>query len=84
MEIILTASQYQNPIFPDLRPKKIYMNGPSWWSVCVCLVTQSCPTLCNSMYYSVPGFSVHWIFQARILEWDRTQVSCIAGGFFTV
>ena len=54
-------------------------------------VAQSCPTLCDPMDYTV-----HGILQARILEWvafpfsrgssqprDRTQVSCIAGGFFT-
>ena len=54
-------------------------------------VTQSCPTLCDLMDYTA-----HGILQARILEWvafpfsrgssqprDRTQVSCIAGGFFT-
>ena len=52
---------------------------------------QSCLTLCNPMDYTVYG-----ILQARILEWvaipfsrgsskprDRTQVSCIAGRFFT-
>ena len=33
------------------------------------LVTQSCPTLCNPMDCSLPGSSVHGIFQARILEW---------------
>ena len=32
-------------------------------------VAQSCPTLCDSMYSSLPGSSVHEIFQARILEW---------------
>ena len=32
------------------------------------LVTQSCPTLCNPMDCRPPGFSVHGIFQARILE----------------
>ena len=37
--------------------------------VVVVLVTQSCPTLCNTMDYSAPGSSVHGIFQARILEW---------------
>ena len=60
-------------------------------------VAQSCPTFCDPMDYSPPGFSVHGILQARILEWvampfsrgssqpkDRTQVSCIAGGIFTV
>ena len=35
----------------------------------LCLVTQSCPTLCNSLDYSPPGSSVHGILQARILEW---------------
>ena len=29
-------------------------------------VAQSCPTLCNPMDYSLPGFSVHGIFQARV------------------
>ena len=32
-------------------------------------VTQSCPTLCDPMDWSLPGFSVHGIFQARVLEW---------------
>ena len=30
---------------------------------------QSCPTLCYPMDCSFPGFSVHEILQARILEW---------------
>ena len=29
---------------------------------------QSCQTLCGPMDCSLPGFSVHWILQARILE----------------
>ena len=33
------------------------------------LVTQSCLTLCDPMDYSLPGFSVNRILQARILEW---------------
>ena len=54
-------------------------------------VFQLCPTFCDLMDYTV-----HGILSARILEWvvipfsrgssqprDRTQVSCIAGGFFT-
>ena len=32
-------------------------------------IVQLCPTLCNSMYYSLPGSSVHGILQARVLEW---------------
>ena len=32
-------------------------------------VAQSCLTPCDPMDYSLPGSSVHGIFQARILEW---------------
>ena len=37
--------------------------------VCVCVHAQSCSTLCDLIDCSPPGSSVHWIFQARILEW---------------
>ena len=30
---------------------------------------QSSLTLCDPMNYSLPGSSVHWILQARVLEW---------------
>ena len=62
--------------------------------MCVCvgvLVVQSCLTLCNLMYCGLPGSLDHGILQARILAWvaisfsrDWTQVSCIAGWFFTI
>ena len=32
-------------------------------------VAQSCPTLSDPMNCSLPGSSVHGIFQARVLEW---------------
>ena len=32
-------------------------------------VAQSCPTLCDPMDCSPPGFFVHGIFQAGVLEW---------------
>ena len=38
-------------------------------------VAQSCPTLCNPMDYSLPGSSVHGIFQARVLEWGAIAFS---------
>ena len=38
-------------------------------------VTQSCPTLCDSMDCSLPGSSVHGIFQARVLEWGAIAFS---------
>ena len=34
-----------------------------------CIGAQSCPALCDPMNCSLPGSSVHVIFQARILEW---------------
>ena len=39
------------------------------WYKEMCLVTQSCPTVCDPMDCSPPGSSVHGILQARILEW---------------
>ena len=36
---------------------------------------QSCPTLSDPMDCSLPGSSVHGIFQARLLEWDATAFS---------
>ena len=38
-------------------------------------VTQSCPTLSNPMDCSLPGSSVHGIFQARVLEWGAIVFS---------
>ena len=39
------------------------------------LVAQLCPTLCDSMDYSLPGSSAHGILQARILEWVAVSPS---------
>ena len=60
-------------------------------------VPQSCPTLCDPMDCSLPGFSVHGILQARGLKWvtisfsrgsswprDRTQVFHIGGRRFNL
>ena len=48
---------------PGFKAFTTLFNAP-----CV-LVTQSSPTLCDPMDCSSPGFSVHGILQARILEW---------------
>ena len=63
---------------------------------CVCLVIQSCPTLCDPMDCSLPGSSVHRDFPGKVTgvdchalssgssqPRDWLQVSRIAGGFFT-
>ena len=38
-------------------------------------VTQSCLTICDPMDCSLPGSSVHGIFQARVLEWGAIAFS---------
>ena len=38
-------------------------------------VTQSCPTLSDSMDCSPPGPSIHGIFQARVQEWGAIAFS---------
>ena len=59
--------------------------------VCTHMPVLSSVQLCNPMECSMPGSSVHGIFQARMLEWvaissfkgssqprDQTQVSCVS------
>ena len=38
-------------------------------------VTQSCPTYSDPMDCSLPGSSIHGIFQARVLEWGAIAFS---------
>ena len=77
--------------------KSICCIGYNKYDTMLCSVAQSCLTLCDLMGCSPPGSSVHGYSPARILEWvampssrgssqprDQTQVSRIAGGFFTV
>ena len=65
-------------------------------SLLLVLVAQLCLILCDPMHCRPPGSPLHGLFQVRILEWvaipffrgssqpkDQTQVSCIAGRFFT-
>ena len=40
-------------------------------------VTQSCPTPSDLMDCSLPGSSIHGIFQARVLEWVAIAFSDI-------
>ena len=87
-----------HPISPiPLSPSLCFTFLHGTW-VCAKSI-HSCLTLCDVMYYSLPGSFVHGILQAGILEWvavpssrgsspprDPTHISCIcciAGGFFT-
>ena len=81
---------------PQLRPNPTKLCVCVYVCVCVCVCVkvaqaQSCPALYNPI-----DCTGHGILQARTLEWvaspfsrgssqlrDQTQVSCIAGRFFT-
>ena len=46
-------------------------------------VSQSCPTLSDPMDCSLPGSSVHGIFQARVLEWGAIAFSVYSMSYLT-
>ena len=56
-------------------PIVIYQDIGISMYLCFCVkeseseVAQLCLTLCDPVDYSLPGFSVHGVFQARVLEW---------------
>ena len=87
----LSAEPQGKPSFSLPYFKRARIRLTAGLSTEIMKITQLCPTLCEPMDYTVYG-----ILQARILEWvavpfsrvssqprDRTQVSCIASGFFT-
>ena len=92
------AKKHTFPFSPELEyshlyPPDLIIAHPH----VLCLVAQSCPTLCNTIDYSSPGTSVHDdspskntgvvampSFRGSSQPRDQTQVSCIAGRFFTV
>ena len=88
------------PVFPIWQLDSLslsHLESPEHLLCLLCSVVQLCPILCSPVDCSRLGSSVHGILQARILEWvarpssegssrprDRTQVSLIAGRFFTI
>ena len=85
---LLSLKHWQEGSLPIAPPEKPF---PQYE------VAQLCLTLYNPKNCSLPGSSVHGIFQARILEWvpisfstgssqtrDQTWVSCTAGSCFTI
>ena len=84
---------WDNKLLSSIWKKVRYV--PCFSSFGCMLDAQSCPTLCDPIYCSLPGFSVHGGLQARILEWvaipfsrgssksrDWIWVSRIAGRFW--
>ena len=59
-------------------PRQEYWSGlpfPSPMHESESEVAQSCPTLSNPMDCSLPGSSIHGIFQAKVLEWGAIAFS---------
>ena len=88
---LLWLLSWQVGSLPLAPPGKPLLYSTGWVS------EWSCSVVSDSWCCSLPGSSVHGIFQARILEWvaisfsigssrprDRTQVSRIAGRLFTI
>ena len=63
----------QNPVFSSSGYPRGGIVGS--YGCCCCLVVKSCLTLCDPNLCSLPGSSVHGIFQTRILEWVATSFS---------
>ena len=60
-----TTSKVTAIYLKNCWPKKLPTNILQHWPKICCF----CATLCDPMDSSPPGFSVHGIFQTRILEW---------------
>ena len=55
--------------------ESVGLGYPLWYCCMRAKSLQSCPTLGDPMDCSPPGFSVHGILQARVLEWVATSFS---------
>ena len=107
MWTIKAINKFLVPVCTEIDLKQLWWREWKWqkprpnsrWQgfISECEVARSCQTLCDPTDCSLPGSSIHGIFQARVLEWvaiafskgsswprDRIQVSCIAGKRFTI
>ena len=88
------SSHFFSPTILSCLPTHSLFPSPE---ILCALLPQLCPTPCSSTDCSPSGSSIHGILQARILEWvaislsrgssrprDWTQVSHVAGRFFTI
>ena len=89
----MSVSKVKNEIICDFHTLSLQCHNFTGVSE----VAQSCPTLCDPMDCSLPGSSVHGIFQAIVLEWiaisfsrgssrprDQTRVSRMVDRHFIV
>ena len=62
-------------LFAYVPPRILFIPGSMLDKKVKVLVSQSCLTLCDPIDCSPPGFSVHGILQAKILEWVAISFS---------
>ena len=63
------AEFFQNMFFEAAAHWRLWISVGALFFFFFCAqLLQSCPNVCNPVDCSLPGSSVHWIFQARILE----------------
>ena len=102
MRGLLNALKYSSNQKKRRWTKQVHKMLKTYWVsvVCknvLCLVAQSCPTLCGPMDCSLPGSSVrgdfpgqnagvgcHTLLQGIFPTQGKTQVPHVAGGFFTI
>ena len=71
---LLTMSQCRD----GLNRHHLLQQFPKQSMLCYAKSLQSCPTLSDPMDCSLPGPSVHGIFQARVLEWGAIAFSVLS------
>ena len=79
-KLILWAEQLweslESPLLKTVVGKIRHLSENSMYNVKLkSEIAQSCPTLCDSMDCRLPGFSVHGIFRAKVLEWVAISFS---------
>ena len=64
-----------SPAFPVALVRSLRIKFEPYAAAAAAKSLQLCPTLCDPMDCSLPGFSVHGILQARTLEWVAISFS---------
>ena len=73
-----TKEKRKKENFLDLKDMSVQTEKIHWIDYAAAAKSlQLCPTLCDPMDCSLPGFSVHGILQARTLEWVAISFSRI-------
>ena len=87
-EIAQSCPTLSDPVDPTRLPHPWDSPGKNTGVRCHCLLqcmkvksesdlAQSCPTLSDPMDCSLPGSSIHGVFQARVLEWGAIAFSSV-------